>query len=181
MKLRHKGLEERTISMLNSVLKRNGKNNQAILKQVNGLAWLLDNSIELPIIRYRIGLDALIGVIPGFGDLAGLLLSSYIVTQAVRLGVPRVTLLHMLGNMAVEAVVGMVPLVGDVFDATFKANARNVKLLNQAVSNAQQGRAISKAVDTGAIVAILAALVGVIALIGALAVAAFSWVVSLFR
>lgn len=167
--------------MLNSALKRNGKNSQAILKQVNGLAWLLDNSIELPIIRYRIGLDALVGLIPGFGDLAGLLLSSYIVTQAVRLGVPRVTLLHMMGNMLMEAIVGMVPLVGDIFDATFKANARNVKLLNQAVSNAQQGRTISKAVDTGAVVAILAALVGVIALIGALAVAAFSWVVSLFR
>ena len=156
-------------------------NRRAILKQVNGLAWFLDNSIEIPGIRYRIGWDALVGLIPGFGDIAGLLVSSYIVTQAMRLGVPRVTLLRMVGNIAVEATVGMIPLVGDFFDATYKANARNVKLLNEALQRAEQGRAISKAADRGAVVAIVAALVGMVVLVGALGVAVFSWIISLFR
>lgn len=158
---------------------RDEKRRQAILKQVNGLAWLLDNSIRLPFINYRIGVDAVIGVVPGLGDVVGLLLSSYIVTQAMRLGVPRITLLRMIGNLAIETVLGMVPLLGDIFDATYKANARNVKLLNEVIEQEAHRRSTHVMANRGATTAVIGALVGVIALAWSLGMTLFSWVASL--
>jgi branched-subunit amino acid ABC-type transport system permease component len=89
-------------------------------ERLNFLAWLLDSSIPLPGTRFTIGLDALIGVA----------LSSFIVAEAHRLGAPRTLLTRMAFNVAVEGVVGIVPLLGDVFDAGWKANQKNVRLLN---------------------------------------------------
>lgn len=93
------------------------------------LAWLLDSSIPLPGTRFSIGLEALIGLVPVIGDLAGVLLSSYIVREAAALGVPRSILARMAFNVALEGLVGMIPFAGDLFDAAFKANQRNVRLL----------------------------------------------------
>jgi hypothetical protein len=163
------------------MVNRNEKSRRAILKQLNALAWLLDNSIPLPFINYRIGVDAVIGLVPGIGDMAGLLISSYIVLQAARLGVPRATLTRMVINIALEGAVGIVPLVGDLFDATFKANARNVQLLNEAVVDAKLGRNAAKNADRGFVLLVFGALVGTLALIGAVGVAIFSWIMSLFR
>ena len=101
------------------------------LQRIERLGYVLDNSIRLPIIGYRIGWDAIIGLIPGFGDVAGLLLSAYIVYESARFGVPKATLGRMVLNVVLEALVGAVPLLGDLFDATFKANARNVDLLQK--------------------------------------------------
>ncbi|MEZ4859663.1 MAG: DUF4112 domain-containing protein [Caldilineaceae bacterium] len=112
---------------------RHTKQRQAILNQVNRLAWLLDNSIHIPFLNYRIGLDAIIGLIPGLGDLAGLLLSAFIIVQAIRLGVSRTTLMQMVVNVMLETLIGMVPILGDFFDATFKANLRNARLLQTAL------------------------------------------------
>jgi hypothetical protein len=140
---------------------------------VNRLAWLLDNSIYLPILNYRIGLEAIIGLIPGLGDVAGMLLSSFIVLQAIRLGAPRATLLRMVLNVALETVIGLIPLLGDLFDATFKANVRNVRLLTQALENQQTGRTLNQSAGTGAIAAVIGALVGIIVLIGGAGVALF--------
>lgn len=106
---------------------------KAIRSQINHLAWLLDNSITIPLIGYRIGLEAIIGLIPVVGDAAGVLLSSYIVAQAMRLGVPRTVLARMVVNILLEGVIGVIPIIGDLFDATFKANIRNVRLLNEAL------------------------------------------------
>jgi hypothetical protein len=94
------------------------------------LAWLLDSSIPIPGTRFSIGLDALIGLVPVLGDIVGVLLSSYIVREAGALGVGRSVLARMAVNVAIEGLVGMVPFAGDVFDAAFKANQRNVRLLN---------------------------------------------------
>jgi hypothetical protein len=94
------------------------------------LAWLLDSSIPIPGTSFSIGLDALIGLFPVVGDLAGVLLSGYIVKEAAALGVSRSILARMALNVALEGLVGMVPFAGDVFDAAFKANQRNVRLLN---------------------------------------------------
>lgn len=102
----------------------------ASLAQVRRLSQLLDNSIPLPG-GMRIGWDAVIGLVPGVGDMAGVLLSGYIVVQALRLGAPAPVLVRMLGNVGIEALVGAVPLLGDIFDAAFKANVRNVRLLEQ--------------------------------------------------
>lgn len=98
--------------------------------RLNRLAWLLDSSIPIPGTRFSIGLDALIGLVPVAGDLAGVLLSGYILEEAVALGVPRSILARMALNVAVEGLAGMIPFAGDVFDAAFKANQRNVRLLN---------------------------------------------------
>lgn len=99
------------------------------VRRVRGLAQLLDNSIPLPG-GFRVGLDAVIGLVPGIGDSAGAVLSAYIITQAARMGVPRSVLLRMAANVGIEAVVGAIPFVGDLFDAGWKANARNVALIN---------------------------------------------------
>ncbi len=99
------------------------------MRKLRGLAYLLDNSIPLPG-GFRVGLDAIIGLVPGIGDTAGAVLSAYILTQAARLGAPRPVLLRMAANVGIETVVGAIPFLGDLFDAGWKANARNVALLD---------------------------------------------------
>ena len=150
------------------------------LDQMNNLAWLLDNSIRIPIINYRIGLDAIIGLIPGLGDMAGLLISSVIVIQAIRLGAPGGTLLQMVLNIAIEALIGLVPMLGDIFDATFKSNIRNMRLLNLALDYSQSGRGVNSSAGTGIIVAVIVALIGIIVLIGGAGFLIFRWVSSFF-
>jgi len=103
-------------------------------EQLKALAWLLDSSIRLPG-GFRIGLDPLLGLVPFLGDAAGVLLSAYIVSQAARLGAPRSVVLRMMLNVAVEGVVGLIPFAGDVFDAVWKANQRNVQLLEGHLAN----------------------------------------------
>src|SRR2546423_7351905 len=98
--------------------------------RLNFLAWLLDSSIPIPGTRLTIGLDALIGLFPFIGDLIGVLASSYILAEANRMGVGRAIMARMAFNVAVEGVVGIVPILGDVFDAAWKANQMNVRLLN---------------------------------------------------
>ena len=100
-------------------------------ERLNQLAWLLDSSIPIPGTRLTIGLDAVIGLFPLIGDLIGVVLSSYILSEASRLGAPRIVLARMAFNVGIEGVIGIVPFAGDLFDAAFKANQRNVRLLNQ--------------------------------------------------
>ncbi|HUP95141.1 MAG TPA: DUF4112 domain-containing protein [Burkholderiales bacterium] len=99
------------------------------------IAWLLDNSIPLPGVNFRIGLDAVLGLVPGIGDLLGVLLSTYIVREAARLGAPSSLLTRMAFNVALEGIVGLVPFLGDVFDAAWKANQRNFELLEAHLDN----------------------------------------------
>ncbi|HYL89673.1 MAG TPA: DUF4112 domain-containing protein [Burkholderiales bacterium] len=94
------------------------------------LAWLLDSSIPIPGTQFTVGLDAVIGLLPFIGDLLGVVLSGYILAEANRMGVGRRILARMAFNVAIDGVVGIVPLFGDVFDAAWKANQKNVKLLN---------------------------------------------------
>lgn len=101
------------------------------LERLRRLGYLLDNSIPVPGTRFRFGLDTIIGLVPGVGDLAGGILSLYIILEAARLGVPRPLLARMGYNVAVDVLVGAVPLFGDVFDAGFKANLRNLALIQQ--------------------------------------------------
>jgi hypothetical protein len=97
--------------------------------RLSRLAWLLDSSIPIPGTRFTIGLDAVIGFIPVLGDLIGVLLSSYILSEAARVGAPRIVLMRMAFNVGIEGVVGSIPFLGDAFDVAWKANQRNVKLL----------------------------------------------------
>ncbi len=97
------------------------------LESVERLAYLMDRSINFG--SFRIGLDGIIGLIPGIGDFVGALISMYVVVIAVRLGYPRVTIVRMLMNIGIDAVIGTVPIAGDLFDFAFKATTRNVKLM----------------------------------------------------
>jgi hypothetical protein len=95
------------------------------------LSWLMDDFIRLPVIGWRVGLDALVGLIPGFGDTATSLVSFYILVSAVRYRVPKVTLLRMGMNLGIDYLVGALPFVGDLFDAWWKSNQQNVDLLSK--------------------------------------------------
>ena len=98
-------------------------------RRVRALARLLDNAITVPGTSWKIGLDPIIGLIPGVGDMVGAVLSGYIVLEAVRAEVPTFTLARMLVNVGIDTLLGAVPAVGDVFDAAWKSNAMNVALL----------------------------------------------------
>ena len=101
--------------------------------RLRSLSYLLDSSVRLPLLGTRIGLDPIIGLIPGFGDALTLLPAGYIVFEAYRLGVPRRVVARMALNIGVETLFGVVPILGDIFDATFKANLRNLVLLERYV------------------------------------------------
>jgi hypothetical protein len=109
-------------------------------RRVERLAWLLDSAIRVPGTERRVGFDALIGLIPAGGDAAGAVLSGYILLEAARMGVPIRLLLKMTYNVALESVVGVVPVLGDLFDFAWKANERNVRLLRRHLADPQQTR-----------------------------------------
>src|SRR5690606_36952987 len=96
--------------------------------------------IPIPGMRFRIGLESVIGLVPVLGDPIGALLSTYILVVSAKMGAPRVTLLRMGFNIAPEAVVGLVPLLGDLFDFAWKANRCNVQLLRAHLENPTQPR-----------------------------------------
>jgi cobalamin synthase len=133
-------------------------------ERLNRLAWLLDSSIPLPGTRFTIGLEALIGLVPVVGDLIGVALSSYILHEARTLGVSRAVLLRMALNVAVEGIVGLVPFAGDVFDAAFKANQRNVRLLNEWVERPDKSERASRAFVAWVIGGLIALFVAIAAL-----------------
>ncbi len=97
-------------------------------KRVQRLARLMDSSVRLPG-GFRIGVDGLIGLLPGVGDVAAAGVSFYIVAQAARAGVPARVLVRMVLNVALDALVGAIPVLGDLFDFAFKANLRNARLM----------------------------------------------------
>jgi Domain of unknown function (DUF4112) len=95
------------------------------------LASLLDDRFTIPGTNIRFGLDAVIGLIPGVGDAISATLSSYLIWRAHQLGASKLTLLRMAGNVAVDTVMGSVPLLGDVLDVKFRSNRRNLELLRR--------------------------------------------------
>ncbi|MGQ4647180.1 DUF4112 domain-containing protein [Lyngbya aestuarii] len=99
------------------------------LRRLRQLSHLLDNAIAIPGTPYRIGLDPVLGLLPGGGDILASILSAYIVLEASRLGVPRAMLVQMATNIVLDTVAGSVPVLGDLVDVGWKANAKNVALL----------------------------------------------------
>lgn len=101
----------------------------AALQRLRRFALFMDSSMSVPGTSFTFGADAVIGLLPVGGDLAGALLACYVPFEAYRVGAPAALIAKMVGNILIEAVVGSVPLVGDLFDVAFKANLRNVRLL----------------------------------------------------
>jgi hypothetical protein len=121
----------------------------------------LDDVFRVPILGWRFGLDALVGLIPGIGDTGTALASFYILASAVRHGVPKITLLRMGLNIGFDYVLGSLPLVGDVADAFWKSNQKNIALLRKrATVSAEEARAgrLSDWIFVGGIIAVLIAL-----------------------
>ena len=101
------------------------------LRNLRKLSNLLDKSLGIPGTPYSIGLDPIIGLVPGGGDLVTGLLSFYIVFTAARLGLPRETLVRLVSNILIDVFVGSFPIFGDLFDVAWKANSKNMDLLEQ--------------------------------------------------
>jgi hypothetical protein len=125
------------------------------------LGWLMDDLIRVPGLGWRFGLDAIVGLIPGFGDAATSLVSFYILVAAVRYRVPKVTLLRMGLNIGIDYLGGSLPLVGDVFDAWWKSNQMNLDLVRRratvSADEARKGR-LSDWLFVGLIILLLAGL-----------------------
>lgn len=115
-----------------------------IEESLDRLSWLLDDLFRIPVLGWRIGLDALVGLIPGVGDTATTVASLYVLGSAVRYRVPKITLLRMGLNLGIDYALGSLPLVGDFFDAWWKSNQKNVELLRQratvSANEAREGR-----------------------------------------
>ncbi|WP_273208143.1 DUF4112 domain-containing protein [Marinobacter subterrani] len=102
---------------------------RAILARLDKFSQLTDSSIGIPFTNIRIGAEAIIGLVPGIGDLAGLVLAGYVLLEAQRAGASKAVKLRMLRNMGIDFAGGLLPVVGDAFDAIYKANTRNTRLL----------------------------------------------------
>lgn len=143
------------------------------LRRISQLAWLLDRSIPIGGGR-RIGLDPILGLVPGGGDALGTVLGAYVIFEAARLDVPMLVLLRMIGNLAIDGIVGTVPLLGDLFDAAWQANIRNVRLVERH-ARPDRPNSANPVLRLGALVGILLLLVGAII---ALNVWVFVWLVA---
>ena len=112
---------------------------EAVLARLERLAWLLDSAVPVPGTSFRLGADALANLLPGLGPLVSKGVSAWLILEAWRLGVPRSLLLRMCGNIALDAAIGAVPVLGWAADAFFRANRRNMALLRaELAAGAQQ-------------------------------------------
>lgn len=102
---------------------------RAILARLDKFSRFTDSSIGLPFTRFKIGVEAIVGLIPGIGDAVGLAMAGYVLLQAQQAGASGEVKRRMLRNVAIDFVVGLVPVVGDAFDAVYKANTRNTRIL----------------------------------------------------
>ena len=109
-------------------------------RRIERLAITMDAAIRIPGTRIRFGADSLIGLVPGVGDFAGAGVSAYLIWEARRLGLPGSVISRMVANAAVDAFIGSVPLVGDVFDLFYKANMRNVLLMRREIARIRAAR-----------------------------------------
>ncbi|MEM6612207.1 MAG: DUF4112 domain-containing protein [Cyanobacteria bacterium P01_C01_bin.72] len=109
----------------------------AKLSRLRRVSKLLDNAISIPGTKIRFGLDPLIGLLPGGGDTLTGGIAAYIVVEAARMGVKRDVLWKMVGNILIDSLAGTVPVLGDLFDLGWKANVKNIELLEKHLDVAQ--------------------------------------------
>jgi hypothetical protein len=147
------------------------------ISEVEALAWLLDNSIPVPGTGgRRFGIDAIIGLVPGIGDLASGALGLLVVWRGSRMGLPRIVVGRMLLNTLLDIAIGAIPILGDAFDLWFKASTRNLNLMRRHLARPET----STREDWTAVMLMVGVVVAVILAIGWLIVAAISAVVGVF-
>ncbi len=148
--------------------------NHPTLKRLRRLSHLLDNAIPIPGTSYRIGIDPLIGLLPGGGDFVGSILSAYIVVEAARMGVPRKILVQMVSNIVLDTVSGTVPVLGDLVDVAFKANSKNVAILEEHLNVPRQQ--LGRKVDWLFLAMLLVGLFLFVILMAAISVMLIGWI-----
>ena len=142
------------------------------------LSEWMDTKFEIPGLRVRFGLDALLGLIPGVGDLVTFVISCYVLSAAARYGVPRITLARMGMNSIVDAVMGCIPFAGDLFDVAWKANTRNVALLRRTLESTPEASRRAQRQDWLFVVGLIAAMLAVIGLSITVAWSILGWLAS---
>ncbi len=115
------------------------------MERLRRLARIMDDAVRVPGTNARFGLDALIGLLPGLGDVAAGATTAYTILAAQRLGAPSSVILRMVWNVLVDTAVGSIPLLGDLFDVAYKANRRNVQLLEKFLESPRATRRASRA------------------------------------
>lgn len=146
------------------------------LVEVEFLAWLLDNSIPVPGTGRRFGIDAVVGFVPVVGDLFGGLMSLIVVWRGSRMGLPRIVVVRMLANAAVDLLVGAIPILGDAFDLWFKVNERNLRLIRRHLESPDA----STRSDWLVVLGFVAIIIALVVCIGWLLVALVSAIAGLF-
>ena len=147
---------------------------QEKMQRLEKLAWVLDSVIPIPGTNWRIGLDGLIGLVPGVGDISAGAISTYILYQALRMGVPTMVVGRMLLNIVMESVIGVIPFFGDIFDFAFKSNKRNVALLREYVDQPET-------VKRRSTFTVIITIVGFLLLLGLLVWGMFSLIAALIH
>ena len=132
-----------------------------LLGRAYTMARLLDRAVRIPGTKITFGLDAVLGLIPGGGDIAGAIFSTWLILLGSRMGVPRQVLMRMVANVAIDTIGGSIPILGDLFDVAWKSNSRNVEILEQ-FADAPPGRGpvASKSLIIGAIAVIALLVIG---------------------
>lgn len=130
------------------------------LQRLRTIARVMDDAVRIPGTNFRVGLDALLGLVPGVGDVAGGLTTAYTMVAAQRLGAPRIVLVRMFWNVLVDTVFGSIPVLGDFFDAAYRANRRNVQLLEAYSAAPARTERSSKAFVAALIAALVVVLAG---------------------
>ena len=129
---------------------------------VRTLARMLDSAVRIPGTGIRFGAESIFGLIPVVGDIAGAALSGYIVLTSARLGAPAPTVVRMLANIGIDTVIGAVPVLGDMFDVGWRANMRNVELLEGHLGSSTESKPVNRWVVVAAVAALLLLAIGAI-------------------
>jgi hypothetical protein len=151
---------------------------QALRETAEWLAWLLDLAIPIPGTRFSLGLDPLIGLLPGIGDALVSLIGSILLVIATKLRMPKIVLVRMSLNVLLNGAVGAIPIVGDLFSVWFRSNARNAAILHRASSSSHPSTVADLAFVAGLVCVtlaiLLAAILGILWLVAILGMLAWS-------
>jgi hypothetical protein len=131
------------------------------LAQLRTLARTMDSVFKIPGTNFRVGLDGLIGIIPGIGDFAGLVISCYFLLIAAQLQIPKLILARMGVNIIIDTIVGAVPFLGDLFDFVWTANRKNMELIERHLSSPRKTEARSGLFMVGVSIAIVVLMIAV--------------------
>ncbi|NEQ73928.1 MAG: DUF4112 domain-containing protein [Okeania sp. SIO2C9] len=149
----------------------------AKVRQLRKISDLLDNAICVPGTSYGVGIDPLLGLIPGGGDFLGGLISVYIVFSAAMMGLPRETLMRMASNIVFDSLAGIVPVFGDLFDVAWKANSKNMDILEAHLESPK----VSKSADRGFVFLLLGGLILFVIVIATLGFLVISLLVKILQ